>query len=60
GVWNLTQLGSRLHALLDPETEQPVEMIRAAITDANLHANVSVAEAGLEDVFVAATGRRPT
>ena len=60
GVWNLTQLGSRLHALLDPETEHPVELIRAAIADANLHADVSVAEAGLEDVFVAATGRRPS
>ena len=59
-VWNLTQLGSRLHALLDPETEHPVELIRSAIAEANLQADVSVAEAGLEDVFVAATGRKPS
>ena len=57
-VWNLTQLGSRLHALLDPRTADPAALIRAALADANLVADVTVAEAGLEDVFVAATGRR--
>ena len=59
GVWNLTQLGSRLHALLDPGTQRPVELVQGALANAGLRANVSMAEAGLEDVFVAATGRRP-
>ena len=58
GVWNLTQLGSRLHALLDPSTEDPVALIEAALSRAELQSHVAVAEAGLEDVFVAATGRR--
>lgn len=58
GVWNLTQLGSRLHALLDPETERPAELVETALAGAGLEADVVVAEAGLEDVFVAATGRR--
>ena len=60
GVWNLTQLGSRLHALLDPGIERPAELVRSALAHANLHAAVSEAEAGLEDVFVAATGQRPS
>ena len=58
GVWNLTQLGSRLHALLDPSTQNPVAMIEAVLSRAELQSHVAVAEAGLEDVFVAATGRR--
>ncbi len=60
GVWNLTQLGSRLHALLDPGTDRPVERVQGALANAGLQANVSIAEAGLEDVFVAATGKRPS
>ena len=60
GVWNLTQLGSRLHALLDPGTERPVERVQAALANANLKARVALAEAGLEDVFVAATAPRPS
>ncbi len=60
GVWNLTQLGSRLHALLDPGTENPVAVIEAALSGTRQQARVAVSEAGLEDVFVAATGRRPS
>ena len=60
GVWNLTQLGSRLHVLLDPSTENPVALIEAALARSGLQSQVAVAEAGLEDVFVAATGRRPS
>ena len=60
GVWNLTQLGSRLHVLLDPSTENPVALIEAALARSGLQSRVAVAEAGLEDVFVAATGRRPS
>ena len=60
GVWNLTQLGSRLHVLLDPSTENPVALIEAALSRSGLQSQVAVAEAGLEDVFVAATGRRPS
>ncbi len=60
GVWNLTQLGSRLHVLLDPSTVNPAALIEAALSHAGLKSQVAVAEAGLEDVFVAATGRRPS
>ena len=60
GVWNLTQLGSRLHVLLDPGTENPAAPIETALSHAGLQFRVAVAEAGLEDVFVAATGRRPS
>ena len=60
GVWNLTQLGSRLHVLLDPSTENPAALIEAALSHAGQESQVAVAEAGLEDVFVAATGRRPS
>ncbi len=57
-VWNLTQLGSRLHALLDPGIGDPTALIRSALANANLEADVALAEAGLEDVFVATTGQR--
>ena len=60
GIWNLTQLGSRLHALLDPRMENPAAFVQAALDNAELRARVALAEAGLEDVFVAATGRRPS
>ena len=59
GIWNLTQLGSRLHALLDPRMENPAAFVQAALDNAELRTRVALAEAGLEDVFVAATGRRP-
>ena len=60
GVWNLTQLGSRLHVLIDPSLERPAELIETALSHAGHSARVTVAEAGLEDVFVAATGREPS
>ena len=60
GLWNLTQLGSRLHALLDPRMENPAALVQAALQNAEVRAKVALAEAGLEDVFVAATGRRPS
>jgi len=56
-VWNLTQLGSRLHALLDPGIEQPDAVIRDTLAQSNVEGEVVAADAGLEDVFVAATGR---
>ena len=56
-VWNLTQLGSRLHALLDPGIEQPDAVIRETLAQSNVEGDVVAADAGLEDVFVAATGR---
>jgi len=56
-VWNLTQLGSRLHALLDPGIERPDAVIREVLATSNVEGTVVTADAGLEDVFVAATGR---
>ena len=57
-VWNLTQLGSRLHALLDPGIEDPTALIQKTLAQSNVEGQVEAADAGLEDVFVAATGRR--
>ncbi len=56
-VWNLTQLGARLHALLDPGVDQPATAIREALARSSVEGDVVAADAGLEDVFVAATGR---
>ena len=56
-VWNLNQLGNRLHALLDPGIERPGELIRRAMAGTGIAGEVAAADAGLEDVFVAATGR---
>ncbi len=57
GLWSVAQLGTRLHALIDPEVQDPGDAVRAALSHAGVEARVQVAEASLEDVFVAATGR---
>ena len=55
-VLSVAQLGTRLHALLDPGTTEPVARLRAALERAGVTANVQTVRASLEDVFVAATG----
>jgi len=54
-VRSIAQLGTRLHALLSPDTEEPEKQVRAALASAGLSADIAHTEASLEDVFVAAT-----
>jgi ABC-2 type transport system ATP-binding protein len=54
-VRSVTQLGSRLHALVDPRVAAQAEAVRAHLAGAGLGAQVEAAPASLEDVFVAAT-----
>jgi ABC-2 type transport system ATP-binding protein len=58
GLWSVAQLGTRLHALIDPEVAEPADSVRAALSRSGVAARVEVASASLEDVFVAATTDR--
>jgi len=58
GLWSVAQLGTRLHALIDPNVREPADTVRAALAQARVTARVDVADASLEDVFVAATTER--
>ena len=55
GVLSVAQLGTRLHALVDPASKNPVAMVREAFANAGIDAAVRLAEPNLEDVFVVAT-----
>ncbi len=52
----VTQLGNRLHAMVDRGLEEPVSRLQGMLDDAGLVAQVQTTPASLEDVFVAATG----
>ncbi len=54
-VKSVAQLGSRLHALLDQDTTEPISRIHSAFDQAGIEAKIEAATATLEDVFVAAT-----
>ncbi len=56
GVRSIAQLGSRLHVLMDHRTTDPVASAREALGGEHEHVAINVVRAGLEDVFVAATG----
>jgi len=58
GLWSVAQLGTRLHALIDPTVRDPADAVRAALSRSGVDAEVEIAEASLEDVFVAATTQR--
>jgi len=58
GLWSVAQLGTRLHALIDPKVPDPAGTVSAALSHSGVAARVEVAEASLEDVFVAATTER--
>lgn len=51
----VTQLGNRLRAMVRLDIDRPVDRLQQLLTGAGLTADVSVAPANLEDVFVAAT-----
>jgi ABC-2 type transport system ATP-binding protein len=55
-IRSVTQLGLRLHALIDPKVPDPVAEVRQVLGAAGLESEVRLTEATLEDVFVAATG----
>ena len=57
-VKSIAQLGTRLHALLDPQLENPQQRVGNLLRDAGCEAAVRTVRASLEDVFVAATGFR--
>ncbi|MEX2489291.1 MAG: ABC transporter ATP-binding protein [Pseudomonadales bacterium] len=55
-VRSIAQLGTRLHILADKNTGDPLSKIRHVLRKNQLEAKVELAQASLEDVFVAATG----
>ena len=57
-VRSVTQLGTRLHILVDPSVPDPEAAIRRRLAAEGLAAEVERTPASLEDVFVAAT-RKP-
>ncbi|MCZ6871647.1 MAG: ABC transporter ATP-binding protein [Gammaproteobacteria bacterium] len=54
-VLDVVQLGSRLHALVDPSREYPNEFLQTTLTKVGLTAELRSARPNLEDVFVMAT-----
>jgi ABC-2 type transport system ATP-binding protein len=58
-IQSVAQLGTRLHALVDPGIADPVPELKRALDEAGLAAHVAIAPPSLEDVFVAATRSRP-
>lgn len=55
-VKSVAQLGTRLHALLEPGATEAAAQIERLLRAQNIAAAVEVVSASLEDVFVAATG----
>lgn len=54
-VIDVTQLGSRLHALVDPISLDPVQYLDTVLKDRSIVAQLKPVPANLEDVFVMAT-----
>ena len=55
-VMHVAQLGTRLHALVDPGLAQPEQALNDMLSNAGVSASLRTVSANLEDVFVAATG----
>jgi ABC-2 type transport system ATP-binding protein len=55
-VKSVTQIGNRLHALLNKDTRDGVKQVQALLKQQGIEAGVRETQADLEDVFVAATG----
>ena len=55
-VRSVAQLGTRLHALLDPHIDGGVAQVERRLREHGIDARVEQVGASLEDVFVAATG----
>lgn len=54
-VKSVTQLGTRLHAMVDRNMDNPVAAAKAVLAEAGIEGRVEITPASLEDVFVAAT-----
>lgn len=54
-VRSVAQLGTRLHALVDPGLEDPLGSLGALLRSAAIEATLAVTKPNLEDVFVEAT-----
>jgi ABC-2 type transport system ATP-binding protein len=54
---SVAQLGNRLHVLIAAGCDNPEQILNDALRAANLDATVQETRPGLEDVFVAATGK---
>ena len=54
-IIDVAQLGSRLHALVDPRRAEPTGFIDNALRSNGLAAKLRIVQANLEDVFVMAT-----
>ena len=52
---SVTQLGIRLRALLPQDIEDPLELVQRVLRSNDIDAEIRIATASLEDVFVAAT-----
>jgi ABC-2 type transport system ATP-binding protein len=55
GVLSVAQIGTHLHILVDEGAGDPVGLVSAALAGAGLQGQVTTAQPGLEDVFVAVT-----
>ena len=58
-VRSVAQLGTRLHALVDPALADPAGALADSLRQASVFGHVALARASLEDVFVAATRHGP-
>jgi len=56
-VLHVAQLGTRLHALLQPDVDDPAALVSAALVPAGFAIEARAIGANLEDVFVMATAR---
>ena len=54
-VRSVAQLGNRLHVLVEPSLDTPSERIAELLSTAGVEAEITISDANLEDVFVAAT-----
>ncbi len=54
-VIDVAQLGSRLHALVQPDVQNPTTFLSEALTRKSLRASLTLVAPNLEDVFVMAT-----
>ena len=59
-VIDVAQLGSRLHALIDPSQSEPLHYVQQQLDEQGLVASTKLVRANLEDVFVMATRDDPT
>jgi ABC-2 type transport system ATP-binding protein len=58
-VMHVAQLGTRLHALVDPSLQNPEGALNEMLTNAGVSASLRPVGANLEDVFVMSTGSGP-